>query len=127
MLFFMEICPKRVFVLVWYLPVQIKVRNGKIRTKHNTSEIEKPENILHPLWQCKNLVESSNDDSSVDEEGNGTTCKICKILCIELTKKCGDWFPGDICDEYKCPKCYDKREISVDDDFFVVLASDHKY
>ena len=98
MLFFMEICPKRVFILVWYLPVQIKVCKGKIRTKHNTSETEKPENILHPSWQCKNLVESSNDESSVDEEDNGTTCKICKILWIELTKKCGDWFPGDICD-----------------------------
>ena len=44
-----------------------------------------------------------------------------------MTKKCGDSVPCDICDEYICPKCYDKRNIPADADFFVVFALDHKY
>ena len=37
------------------------------------------------------------------------TCKICKIPWIELTEKCGNWVQCAICDEYICPKRYDKR------------------
>ena len=33
----------------------------------------------------------------------------------------------NICDEYICPKCYRKRDIFADYDFFVVFASDRKY
>ena len=62
------------------------------------------------------MVESSNDESS-DEEDGGTTCKICKIPWIELTEKREDWVQCDMCDEYIFPKCYDKADISADDDF----------
>ena len=61
------------------------------------------------------MAESSNDESS-DEEDDGTTCKICEIPWIELTEKFGDCMMCDICDD-----------ISADDFFFVVIASDHKY
>ena len=72
-----------------------------------------------PLRQCNNLAESSSDESSVEEEDDGTsTCKICKIPWTELTEKCRYWVQRDICDEYICPKCYGKRDISTDDDFF---------
>ena len=84
-----------------------------------------------PSRQCNNLAESSNDESSTeeenDEEDDGTTCNVCKISWIELTKKCGDQVQCNICDEYICPKCYGKRDISADDDLFAVLGSDHKY
>ena len=90
-------------------------------------EIPQEEQQPGPSWQCKNLAELSNDESSVEEEGDGTTCSICKILWVELMEKCGDWVQCDICDEYICPKCYDKRDISADDDFFVAFTSDHKY
>ena len=62
-----------------------------------------------PLPQCNNLTESSNDESSIEVEDDGSTCKVCKIPLIELTKKCGNWVQYDICDEYICPKCYDER------------------
>ena len=39
-----------------------------------------------PLWQCNDLAESLNDESS-DEEDDGNTCKICKISWGELTEK----------------------------------------
>ena len=85
-------------------------------------EIPEEEQQPGPLRQCNNLAESSNDRSS-DAEGHDFTCKICEILWIELT----DWVQCDICDEYICPKCYGKRDISADDHFFVVFASDQKY
>ena len=43
---------------------------------------------------------------------------------LELTEQCRDWAQYDICNEYICPKCYDKRDISTDNDVFVVLRSD---
>ena len=48
--------------------------------------------------------------------------QICKISCKELTEKCGYSVQCDLCDEHICPKFYDKRDNSVDDDFFVVRA-----
>ena len=43
-------------------------------------------------------------------------------------EKCRDWVQCHIYDEYICPKCYDKRDISADDDFFfVAFALDHKH
>ena len=63
-----------------------------------------------------NLAKSTNDGNSDDEENDGTTCKICKISSIEVTEKFGDWIECDTCDEYICPKCYDKRDIFADDD-----------
>ena len=88
-------------------------------------EIPQEKQQLGPWRQCNNLAESSNDDSS-DEEDDDTPCKICKVPSIEITDKCKDWIQCDICDEFICPKCYDKRNISADDDFFVVFPSDHK-
>ena len=67
-----------------------------------------------PSRQCNNSVEYSNDD----EEDDGTTCKIYKIPWIELTEKCGDWVQCNIRNEYISPKCYGKKDISPDDDFF---------
>ena len=63
----------------------------------------------------------------IEVEDNYITYKICKTLWIELTKKRGDSVPCDTCDEYICPKCYDKRNISADDDFLVVFVLEHKY
>ena len=68
--------------------------------------------------QNNNLDESLNDESGDEEEDDGITYKFCKIPWIELTKKWGDCVQCDICDQYICPKCYDKRDISADDDFF---------
>ena len=68
-----------------------------------------------------------NDESSDEDEDYGTTCKICKIYWIELTKKCGDWVQCNIYSEYICTKCNDKRDISADDDFLIVFELDHKY
>ena len=79
-----------------------------------------------PSRQYNSLAESQNDKSGDKEEYDGTTCKVYKTAWIELTEKCGDWIQSDICDEYIYPKCYDKRDVSADDDFFVVFASDHK-
>ena len=97
---------------------------------------EDRESRCHQLWlsikkqsgklrQCNILTESSNDESSDEEEDDGTTCKICEIPWIELTEECGDWVECNICKEYICPKCYDKRDIYAD--FFVVFATDPKY
>ena len=36
--------------------------------------------------------------------------KICRILWIELTEKCGDWDQCNICNEFFCPKFYDKNK-----------------
>ena len=69
--------------------------------------------------QCNNLAASSNDESNGEGEDDGTTCKICKIPWKELMEKCGYWIQCDICDEYICPKCYEKRNISADDDFLL--------
>ena len=88
-------------------------------------EIPQEKQEPDPSRQCNNLAESSNDDSS-DEEDDDTPCKICKIPSIEITDKGKDWIQCDIWDEYICPKCYDKKNISADDDFFVVFPSDHK-
>ena len=66
------------------------------------------------------MAESSNDESSDEEEDDSTTCKFCKIPWTGLTEKCGYWVQCDIWDEYICPKCYGKRDVSVDDDFFVI-------
>ena len=70
---------------------------------------------------------SSNDESSNEEEDDGTAWEICKILWIELTEICRYRVQCDIFDEYICQKCYEKKDISADDYFFVVFASDHKY
>ena len=59
-------------------------------------------------WQCNNLAESSNDESSDEEGDDGTACKICKIPWIELREKCRDWVQCYICEEYACLNCYDK-------------------
>ena len=67
------------------------------------------------------MVESTNDEGNDEKEDDGTTCKICNIPWMELTEKCGDWVLCDLCDEYIHPKCYGKRDISADDDFFVVF------
>ena len=37
-------------------------------------------------------------------------------------EKCGDWVQCDICDEYICLKCYEKRDISADDDFICSIC-----
>ena len=74
------------------------------------------------MQQFDRIIESSHED-----EDDGTTCNSCNIPWIELTEKYGDWVQYDICDEYICPKCCDKRDITADDDFSVVSASDHKY
>ena len=66
-----------------------------------------------------------NYENSNEEVDDGTTCKICEIPWIELTEECGDWVECNICKEYICPKCYDKRDIYAD--FFVVFATDPKY
>ena len=49
--------------------------------------------------QWNNLAELSHEEGTNEEEGDGTTCKICKILCIKLVDKCGDWVQCNICDE----------------------------
>ena len=90
-------------------------------------EIPQEEQHPGPSKQHNNMAESSNDESSDKEEDDGTTCKIYKIPWIELMEKCGDWFQCNICGECIFPKCYDKRGISADDDFFVVFYLDHKY
>ena len=41
-------------------------------------------------------------------------------------EKCGDWVQCDICYQYIYPKCYAERDISADNDFFVLFASGHK-
>ena len=66
------------------------------------------------------------DESSDEDEDDGTNCKIHKILSIELTEKCGDWVQCDTYNEYIFPKCYDRRDISTDYDFFVVFSLDRK-
>ena len=78
------------------------------------------------MRQCNNLAELSNDDSS-DDKGDGTIRKICKIPWLEMTEKCGYWVQSEIWDEYICLKGYEKRDISTNDNFFVVFATDHKY
>ena len=60
------------------------------------------------------------------EEDYSTTYNICKIPSIELMEKCGDWAQRDTYDECIYLKCNDKRDISADDDFFVVFALDQK-
>ena len=43
-------------------------------------------------------------------------------------EKCGDWVQYDtVCGEYICPNCYDKRDISADNNFFVAFALEHGY
>ena len=79
-----------------------------------------------PSPECNKLAESSNNECSDEKEDDGTaTCKICKIPWIEM------WRLGSmrytVCDEYICPKCCDKRDISADDVFLVGFASDYKY
>ena len=54
-----------------------------------------------------------------DEDDDGTACKTCKIPWIELTEKCWDWVQCQTCDEYVYQKCCDKRDIPIDDDFFL--------
>ena len=75
-----------------------------------------------PLRPCNNTAEPSNDKGTNEEQDDGTTNKICKIPWKELTEKRGDWVQCNTCDKYICPKCYDKRGISADDDFFVSLC-----
>ena len=82
-------------------------------------EIYQEEQQPCPLQQCNNLAESTNDGSSDEEGDDGTICKICKIPWIELTEKCRDWVQYNTCDKYISPKCYGKRDISLNDDLFV--------
>ena len=49
-----------------------------------------------------------------------------KIPWINLTKKYGNLVRCDVCDEYICPKYYDKIDIFLGDGFFVFFASNHK-
>ena len=79
--------------------------------------------------QSSNLTESNHQMMrvAIKKEDDSTTCKIWDVPWIELAEKYRDWVRYDIYDEYICPKCYDKRDISADDNFFVVFASDHKY
>ena len=79
-------------------------------------EILQEEQQPGPSRQCNNLAESSNDESRDEKEVDRTTCKMCKIPWIELTEKSKDRFQYDICDTCICPKCYDKRDTSTDDD-----------
>ena len=90
-----------------------KKPSGTVTNLVITQEKQQP----GPWHQCNNSAESSNDESRDEEKDDSPTCKICKIHWIELTEKCGDGVQCDICDEYICPKCYEKRDISDDDDF----------
>ena len=54
-------------------------------------EISQKEQQPDPLRQCNYLAESSklfHDESSDEEEDDGTTCNICKIPWIEMIEKC---------------------------------------
>ena len=82
-----------------------------------TKKIPQEKQQLGLSGQCDNLALSSNNESSDEEEDNGTTWKICKIPWIELAQQWGDWVQCDICDKYIGPKCYDKRDISADEIF----------
>ena len=79
---------------------------------------EIPQDEKQPSRQYNNLAESLNDESSNEQEDDVTAYKMCKTPWIELTEKCGDWVQWNICNEYICPNCYDKRDISANDDFF---------
>ena len=79
------------------------------------------------MAEINNLAKWSNDESSNCEKDYGTTCIICKIRWIELKEKCGEWVQCDIWDEYICPKCFEKKDIFKENDFFVVFELDHKY
>ena len=85
-------------------------------------EIPQEEQQPDPARQCNNVAEWLNGESSDEEEDDGTTCKIFKISWIESTEKCDDWVQWYMWWIYR-PKCYGKRDISSDGDFFVVFTS----
>ena len=94
-----------------------KKRKKKEYTTVINEEIPQEEQQPGPSWQCNNLAESLNDETSDKEKDDGATCKICKIPRIELMEKCEDWVQYDLCHEYIYPKCYDKSDFSTNDDF----------
>ena len=59
-----------------------KIPSGTVVYEQISQEEQQPD----PLRQCNNLAKPSK------------------------TEKCADWVQCDICDEYICPKIYDKRE-----------------
>ena len=48
--------------------------------------------------------------------------KFARSSWIELTEECRDWVQCVICDEYICLKCYDKANISADDNLFCSMC-----
>ena len=74
-------------------------KEGKTICTVVNEEIPQEGKQLRSSRECNNLTELSNDKSR-DEEGDGTSCKICTIPWIEVTEKCGDWFQCNICDKY---------------------------
>ena len=65
-----------------------KIPSGTVVYEELSQEEQQPD----PLRQCNNLAKPS------------------KI------EKCADWVQCDICDEYICPKSYDKRQTDRDRD-----------
>ena len=63
-----------------------KIPSGTVVYEQISQEEQQPD----PLRQCNNLAKPSK------------------------TEKCADWVQCDICDEYICPKIYDKRERETD-------------
>ena len=53
------------------------------------------------------FVKSSNDESSDEEED--MMVLPAEFVPLDRTEKCEGWVQCDICDEYICPKCHDKR------------------
>ena len=71
---------------VFYYPVNNPEQSGAVFSEGTPQEEHQP----GPSRQSNNLVEPSNDESSDEEEHDGTTCKFCEFSWIELMKKCGD-------------------------------------
>ena len=76
-----------------------KIPSGKVVNE----EMPQEEEQSGPWRLCNSLTESLNGESNDEED--------------ELIVKCGDWGFSEICicDEYICPKCYEKKDISTDD------------
>ena len=56
-----------------------KIPSGAVVSEETPQEEQQP----GPSWQINNLAEPSNDESSDEEEHNGTNCKICNIPWVE--------------------------------------------
>lgn len=52
-----------------------KIPSGAVISEETPQE----EQQLSPSWQSNHLAEPSNDESSDEEEDDGTICTICKI------------------------------------------------